>query len=450
MAQRMTTMMPAQPRLLRRKILWGLAFLTVATLVAFGLRPTPIDVEMDRVERGALQVTIEAEGKTRVQERFILSAPVSGRLSRLTLEPGDMVKRGDVVARLDPLPLDAAVKAADARLAEWRAQLAGVDTQRPKPQALSQVRARIRAAQADERKAQALQAQAAAAFEQAERTAQRAEGLAAVGTISRQTYESDQLNATSLREAYEAARLEVQRAASEVAAAKAALAILQARQRDPDYLLDVYHARIAEVEAELDKLRDDARRTDIRAPIGGHVLRILEKQARMVTAGLDLLEIGDLQNLEIVVDVLSTDATRIAPGMPVMVEPETRARVQRVEPAAFTKVSALGVEEQRVNVIATFVDSPIAFGDGYRVETRIIIWENNEVLKLPLSALFRCRQAWCVFKVEAGRAMRIEVEIGHRSDVEVEVLSGIEAGVPIVLYPSEQLADGHRVRQRSN
>ncbi len=432
-------MIPAPHRVSRRNVFWGLGLLVAAVLVGLGLRPKPIDVEIARVKRGALQVTIEAEGKTRVRERFIISAPIPGRLARLTLEPGDGVKRGEVVARLDPLPLDAAVKAADARLAEWRAQLAGVATQRPKPQALSQTRARIQAARAAERKAQALQAQASAAYEQAERSAKRAERLAAVGTISRQNYESEQLSATSQREALEAARLEAQRAASEVLAAQAALAILQARQHDPDYLLDVYHARIAEVEAELDKLRDDAGRTDIRAPISGAVLRVLEKQARMVAAGVGLLEIGDLKALEIVVDVLSTDATRIAPGMPVIVSPQSQARVQRVEPAAFTKVSALGVEEQRVNVIATFTEPPAAFGDGYRVETQIVVWESDDVLTLPLSALFRCRQVWCVFKIEAGRAVRLEVEIGHRSDIAAEVLSGIEAGTPIILYPSEQL-----------
>jgi len=211
-------------------------------------------------------------------------------------------------------------------LAAWRAQLAGVDTQRPKPGTLAQARARIQAAEATAR-----QAQAEAAYEQAERNAQRAERLAA-GAISRETYESEQLNATTRREALEAARLAAQRAISEVAAAQADLAILQARQRDPDYLLDVYQARIAEVEAELAKLRDDALRTQIQAPISGRVLRVLEKHARMVTAGTGLLEIGDVRDLEIVIDALSTDATRIAPGMPVIVSPDTPARVQTLRP----------------------------------------------------------------------------------------------------------------------
>ena len=324
-------MAPHPPRLSRRIVRWGLGLLAVAALAWLGLRPAPIDVEMAQAERGPLQVVIEAEGKTRVRERFVVSAPVAGRLARLTLEPGDAVERGDIVARLDPLPLDAAVKAADARLAEWRAQLAGVDTQRPKPQTLAQALARIQAAEATARQAQALQAQAGAAHEQAERMAQRAERLAAAGAISREAYESEQLHATTQREALEAARLAAQRALSEVAAAQADLAILQARQRDPDYLLDVYQARIAEVEAELAKLRDDALRTKIQAPSSGRVLRVLEKHARVVTAGTGLLEIGDVRDLEIVIDVLSADATRIAPGMPVIVSPDTPARVHRIE-----------------------------------------------------------------------------------------------------------------------
>jgi HlyD family secretion protein len=446
----MMPMAPTPRRFWRQTLLWGGVFLVVAVLVWFGLRPAPIDVEIAHAEGGSLQVVIEAEGKTRVRERFVISAPVSGRLARLTLEPGDAVERGDIVARLDPLPLDAAVKSAKARLAEWQAQLVGVDTQRPKPETLSQARARIRAAQATTRQAQALQAQARAAFEQAQRTAQRAERLVAAGTISREAYESEQLNAITRREALEAARLEAQRAASEVAAAQAALAILQARQHDPAYLLDVYHARIDEVEAELTKLRDDALRTTIQAPISGRVLRVLEKHARVVTAGTGLLEIGDLHDLEIVIDVLSTDATRITPGMAVVVSPNTRAIVQRIEPSAFTKVSALGVEEQRVNVIATFEKASNVYGDAYRVEAKIVVWERHDVLKLPLSALFRCQRAWCVFTVENDRAKRVQVQLGHRSDIEAEVQSGLQVGTPVVVYPAEQIADGHRVRRLRN
>ena len=439
-------MTPAPPRSSRRIAQWVLGVLAVAALAWFGLRPAPIDVEMAQAERGPMQVVIEAEGKTRVRERFVVSALVPGRLARLTLEPGDAVERGDIVARLDPLPLDAAVKAADARLAEWRAQLAGVDTQRPKPETLFQARARIRAAEATARQAEALQAQAEAAYEQAGRTAQRAERLAAAGAMSRETYESEQLNATTRREALEAARLEAQRAISEVTAAQADLAILQARQRDPDYLLDVYRARIAEVEAELAKLRDDALRTQIQAPISGRILRVLERHARVVAAGTVLLEIGDVRDLEVVIDVLSTDAMRITPGMPVVVSPDTPARVQRIEPSAFTKVSALGVEEQRVNVIATLAEPATAYGDGYRVEVKIVIWERDEVLKLPLSALFRCERAWCVFTVENHRAKRIQVELGQRSDVEAEVRRGLQAGTPVVLYPGERIEEGRRLR----
>ena len=441
---------PEPRQLWRRIVWWGAGCLAVAVLLWLGLRPVPIDVEIAYTERGPLQVVIEAEGKTQVRERFVISAPVSGRLARLTLEPGDAVERGEVVARLDSLPLDAAVKSANARLAEWQAQLAGVDTQRPKPEDLSQARARIRAVQATARQTQALQAQAEAASEQAERTAQRAEQLAAAGTISREAYESEQLNAITRREALEAARLEAQRAVSEVAAAQAALKILQARQHDPDYLLDVYRARIAEVEAELAKLRDEALRTTIQAPISGWVLRVLEKHTRVVTAGTGLLEIGDLQALEIVIDVLSTDATRIRPGMAVVVSPNTRAVVYRIEPSAFTKVSALGVEEQRVNVIATFEKGSNVYGDGYRVEAKIVVWERDEVLKLPLSALFRCQQYWCAFTVENDRAKRLQVQLGHHSDVEAEVQSGLQAGTPVILYPSEQLADGRRVRPLLN
>jgi HlyD family secretion protein len=174
------------------------------------------------------------------------------------------------------------------------------------------------------------------------------------------------------------------------------LAVLQKEQTDPDYLLRVYDARIASTEAELAKLRDEANRAEIRSPIQGRVIRVLLRSAQYVTDGTPLLELGDVSNLELVIDVLSTDAQHIRPGVPILIEqqnaPPLPARVRLLEPGAFTKISALGVEEQRVNVIGDLVNQPTSFGDAYRVEAKIVIWEDKHVLQVPLSALFRCDQ----------------------------------------------------------
>jgi HlyD family secretion protein len=431
----------------------GYIALAIATclLLIWAFRPAPVQVSVGTVERGTLQVTVDAEGKTRVRDRFTIAAPVNGHLERIQLHEGDPVQPGTLVARIEPLPLTADVDAALAQLAEWKAQRSGVATQRPKSEALEQANTRIQKAIADQKQAEARVAAARAALEQASRDRQRAQQLEATGAISRQDRESAELNEITKAKELDAASLSAKATASEVEVAKAALAVLKKEQTDPDYLLKVYDARIASTEAELAKLRDDANRTDIRSPVKGRVLRILQKSAQYITNGTPLLELGDVSKLELVIDVLSTDAEQIKPGVPILLEqrnaPSLRARVRLVEPAAFTKVSALGIEEQRVNVIGDFVDVAGSLGDAYRVETKTVVWEGKEVLKIPLSALSRCDQGSCVFVVKDQRAQRRTVSVGHRSNFEAEIQTGLAAGEVIILHPNEQIDEGKRVRQ---
>ena len=189
----------------------------------------------------------------------------------------------------------------------------------------------------------------------------------------------------------------------------------------------------------------------IHSPVSGCVLQVVEKSERVVQAGAPLLVIGDPKNLEIVTDVLTTDAVNIKSGAPVNLrgwggDHPLHARVRLVEPSGFTKVSALGVEEKRVNVITDFVDSPERLGDGYRVETSIVTWEASDVLKIPGGAAFREPNGWSVFVIESGKARRRAIEIGHRNQTEAEVLSGVTAGDEVILHPSNQLSDGVRVQ----
>ncbi len=430
----------------------AIALATLA-LIVWAFRPTPVSVDTGRVTRGELRVTVNAEGKTRIRDRFVVSAPVDGRLARIELDEGDKVEKGTVVARIDPLPLNASVKEALGRLAEWRAQREGVATQRPKQATLEQAQKRIQMALAAQRQAEARVAQAKAALEQARRDTQRAQQLQAAGATPRKDREIAELNETTKAKELETARLEAKSAASEVQVAQAALTVLQQQQSDPDYLLKVYDARIASVEAELSKLEDEAARTDIRSPVNGQILRILQKSAQFVTSGTSLLEIGDVSNLELVIDVLSSDAVKIQPGDTILIDqgadtqPIT-AKVRLVEPSAFTKVSALGVEEQRVNVIGDFVDTPNYFGDAYRVDVQIVIWDGKNVLKMPLSSLFRCGKSWCTFVVKDNKAARRLVEIGQRSDFEAEIRRGLKQDEVVILHPSEQINDGSRISDR--
>lgn len=374
-------------------------------LLWFALRADPVRVDLAPVTRGRLEVTIDEEGRTRVRQRFTVAAPVSGRLQRIGLDEGDAVARDEEIARIDPAPLD--------------------------PRAQAGARARLETALAVKREAAARDAQAASALQQAERELRRARELRKAGTLSAQQLEQAELARTSRAGEREAAREAANAAAHEVDVARAALLAADDPSRKPDDA--------------------DAALVVVRAPVAGRVLRVLEESERVVSVGTPLLEIGDPAHIEIVVDVLSADAVRIADGAEIRVEAwggehPLAARIRRIEPSGFTKLSALGVEEQRVNVIGEFVDAPATLGDGYRIEARIVIWHGDDVLRVPASALFRQGEAWNVFVVD-GRVVRLrEVTIGARGRDAAEVLSGIGDGEIVVLHPTDRLADGVRVR----
>jgi HlyD family secretion protein len=395
---------------------------------------------------------VNAEGKTRVRDRFTIAADVNGRIDRIELEAGDPLERGTLIARIDPLPFNAAVQSALGKLAEAKAQRAGVETQRPKSAAMSQATARINAAIANQQQAEAKVAQAQAALAQAKRDRQRAQALESEGAMTRQNRETAELTETTRTRELEVATRAEQAAIAEVDAARKDREVMAAEQSDPDYLLRVYDAQIASIEAELSRLQDDASRTEIRSPIEGKVLRVLKESAQFVTEGTPLLELGNPARLELVIDVLSSDAEVIRPNSPILIEQgagrsELQAKVRQVEPSAFTKVSALGVEEQRVNVIGDFVVPPRSLGDAYRVDVKIVTWENKNALKLPLSALFRCDQAWCAFVMKENKAYRRRLEVGHRSDREAEVRRGLSVGDRVILHPTEQIQEGKTVKE---
>ena len=444
---------------LPRQLPYAIAGVGIAIALVLAFRPAPLRVDVAKVKRGDVQVTVDEEGETRIRKRFVVSAPVEGRMARIELDEGDRVTKGMVIAQIDPLPLEADVREAQARLREWQAEKLGVETQRPKPEAILQAEARIRAAIAKQREAQAKVERAKAALEQAKRDRQRAQQLHSDGAISRQEQERAELEETTRKRELEAEQRTAESTGAEVNSAQEALSILRAEQRDPDYLLDVYDARIASVKAELAKLADDAVRTNIKSPIDGYVLRIEQESARYVEQGTPLLELGNPQDLEIVVDLLSSDAVKVKPGATMIIEhwggeQTLRARVRYVEPSAFTKVSALGVEEQRVNVIADFVDETVPLSDRYRVETRTIVWSGKNVVVVPLSALFRCNSerslatsnnTWCTFVVEEQTAQKRQVQVSQRSNFEAVIQAGLNPEEIVILHPTEQIQAGKKV-----
>jgi HlyD family secretion protein len=379
----------------RRRLLVAGALAILAGIV-FALRPSPVPSEVGRVTRGNLRVTVEEEGKTRIRDRYVVSAPAAGRLLRVELAEGDPVREGDVVVRLEPVPLDERARA--------------------------EARARLQAAEAAQRAADARVRQVGESLEQARRNHKRADELAAEGLRSPEERESFELAEATLAKELEAARFAARAAAYQTEAARATL------------LAD----------------RPGGGAIAVRSPVTGRVLRVVQESERSVLAGSPVLEIGDPASLEVVIDLLSTDAVRVQPGAAIELDGgESRklhARVRNVEPSAFTKISALGVEEQRVNVIGDFDGPPGRLGDAFRVEAAITLWEGTGVLKVPASALFRRGDAWSVFAVDGGRARRRDVEIGHRNPAEAEVLRGLAAGEIVILHPSDRIKDGVRVR----
>jgi HlyD family secretion protein len=442
------------PKRLIKPLLWCSAGIGAALLLANALKPAPVLVETATIGRGDLRVTVDAEGKTRIADHFVVAAPVSGRLQRVGLEVGDAVAAGDVVAKLDPLPLDTAIQQTLSQLQEWQAQREGVKTQRPKTATLAQANARIQAATANQQQAQAKVAQAQATLDQAIRDRDRDRELAAAGAISQKVKEASELATITRQQELDTAQMAASAAASEIEVAQASLTVLQQEQSDPDYLLRVYDAKIASSEAELARLRDDATQMIVRSPAAGQVLAIDHKSTQFLTEGSPILTLGNIRNLELVIDVLSSDAEKITTGDAILIDrgrdiDPLNARVKRIEPAAFTKISALGVEEQRVNVIGEFTNMPKAIGEAYRLDTRIVIWEGANRVKVPLSALFRCQTDWCVFRQQDHKAQRQKVQIGQRDRLMAEVQQGLQPGDVVILHPTDQVRDGGLIQAKT-
>jgi HlyD family secretion protein len=433
--------------------LYGLGGVGLIGLAVWLFRPAPILVDVATISRGPLEVVIQEEGKTRVQDRFVISSPIAGRLQRLAVQEGDSIETQQLIAQIDPLPTLTQAQALQAQILEMEAEKRGVDTQRPKTLALVEAEARIYGAIAAENEAQARVEEAKAALEQMSRDRQRAEALYQEGAIAQQALENAQLAEITQQQSLSVAQREVERIQAEVLEAQAELKRLEAEQQDPDYLLGVYDARIRSLEAELVNLADEAQRTEIRSPTAGLVLRLYEESHRFVEAGTPLLEVGNPGELEFVVDVLSEDAVQVEPGDWVRIEEwggdrPVIGKVRTVEPAAFTEVSALGVEEQRVNVVVDFEAIPDNLGDGYRAEAQIIIGYEEFALKVPIGALFRCDQSWCVFVVEADKATERMLELGQRNQLEAAVITGLRVGDMVILHPSEIIQGGTSVRIR--
>ncbi len=395
---------------LRAKIGMLATAVLVAAGLVYGFMPRALPVDIAEVKRAPLTVTVEEEGKTRVSERYLVSAPVAGYVRRIDLKAGDAVSKGQVLALIEP------------------ARAVALD-----PRTRAQAQAQASAAQAALAVAQENARAAAAAEQLAQQERTRAESLQQSNFLSVQALDMARSAETRARAVRQAADHAVRVARFELELARAAVANTNRLQ--------------AGGAVEL---------FQVRAPVAARVLRLLHESEGAVATGQPLLEIGNPGTLEVEVEVLSTHAVKIAPGSKVILDrwggdQAMQGVVRVVEPSGSTKISALGVEEQRVRVIVDITSPREAWqrlGDGYRVEARFVLWEGVDVLQLPTSALFRHGEGWAVFALKGGRARLTPLEIGERAGLATQVLSGLAAGAEVVSHPDDALSDGARVRPR--
>jgi HlyD family secretion protein len=388
------------------RIITTLVLLGMGTLIGLGFVPKPVPVTTGKVERQSLEVTVDEPGRTRIREKYVISAPVTGQLSRIQREAGDNVDENSVVAEIAPLA---------PQLLDERTR--------------AEATARISVAQANLARSGANVKRAESALAFARDQAARERKLHAQNGTSAQALERAEYQEQSAEDEFAAAQLGTRVAASELAAARAVLASMDA---------------------------GGGGKFQVTAPIRGQVLRVIQESEGVVQAGTPLLEVGDPSTLEIVVDVLSTDAVRIALGAGARIERwggdyALKARVRRKQPSAFTTRSALGVEEQRVPVLLDLREDPARFralGEGYRVEAHIQVANITSAVVAPASALFREEGAWTAFYVRAGKAYRAKVATGARTPDWIEVKRGLKPGDEVVLYPSDQVHDGVKVKRQ--
>jgi HlyD family secretion protein len=385
-------------KLSRRRIIYLAAAALIALLVVYAFIPDPLPVETAKVDRGPLVVTVREQGKTRVIDRFTITAPVAGRLQRIDLREGTPIAAGEVVARIEPSPLD--------------------------PGRAQELQAMLDSAVASQREAAAAAQRAASSHDLARSELRRMEQLAGGGVASEASLDQARSAADAAGRELNAAQARVRAAESNVQAARARLVATRATSPGAT--------------------------AEVRSPAAGRILRISDRSARVILPGQPILEVGNANRLELVVEVLYEDAVKIRAGNPVIVREwggsdPLRGVVRLVEPSAFTKISALGIEEQRVNVVADVPDPPPSLGDAYRIEAEVVIWEEPAAVRVPVSALGRVGDDWAVFVVEGGRARRRIVQIGQRSAAYGQVLGGLGPGEIVIVHPAAEVEEGVKV-----
>ena len=381
----------------RKTVLWIAGAVALVVILVLAFRPRPVSVETALVKRGPMSATVQDRGQTRVVDRYVISSPVAGNLERIPFQAGDAVKAGELVARITPASLTAVGNL--------------------------QARAAVTQAEAAVAQAQATLGRALAQEQLSGKELRRITALHTQGISSQQDVDTARANEQSAARDAQAARAAIAQANANLASARAAL-------------LAVHPGSGGIVE--------------LRAPVDSRIFSLPERSGRAVAPGDPIMTLGNPREIEAVIDLLSEDAVKTTVGDRAFLvdwggDHPLPGAVKNVEASAFTKISALGIEEQRVHVIVSIPNPPPSLGDGYRVQGRIVIWSSNDAVQIPIGALTRFGSRWGAFVVEGGRARAHVLDIGHRNDEAAEVLSGTGTGDRVILHPSDAVADGVRV-----
>jgi HlyD family secretion protein len=395
---------------IRRWIIVIIITIGVISAIVYGFIPKPIPVDLAKVSRGPLKVTVEEEGKTRVRDRFVLSSPVAGFMRRIKFDVGDRVQKGQTLVEVEPLR---------SNLLDPRSHAAAEAAVSSAEASLKVAEERARAAKAD--------------AEYAQRNFERIKKLYTGGYVA--------------KDALDQAEAGDKRAVATLLSAEAAAKVAR-------FELDRALTALRYSAAEDNRIQGKI--VKVQSPVDGSILKIYRESEGVVQSGEPLMDIGDPEKLEVKVEVLSADAVKMRPGTAVLFErwggnSILTGKVRVVEPAGFTKISSLGVEEQRVFVVVDITSSDKnekALGDGYRLEASFIIWEGKDILQVPASALFRKQDGWAVFVVKNNKALHREVKVGQRTGLAAEILSGLSEGEEVISHPDNSIEEGTRIRPR--
>jgi HlyD family secretion protein len=441
-------------RLRPKKLIAPAVVVALIVLVALAMSGGSVEVDVASVRTGRVRDTVEEEARTKVVDPYVLSSPVAGRLLRVTVREGQEVEKDEVLATIDRLALDSRLTGARAKLEELRQRVAGVDRRRPKDEEMKRAAYREALAREELTVAEAALNEAVAARAKAVEDAKRARELRGSGTITPAELEGAELTETRAVEDHGIQQRRVTMARLGLEVAKLETSILAATRGDFDWEEKAYRAQIEAAEAELTVLEDDAKRAELSSPIDGVVLRRFQESETVVAAGTPILEVGDVRRLVVEADVLSEDAARMKEGQPVEVFGRALGgetipgTITRIHGGAFRKISSLGVEQQRVTVVASFDPGERRLGDGFRVHLRVIFEEKRDVLLVPEGALFRRSGRWSVFRVVDGKAVLTPVRTGLGDGLDREVREGLSDGDEVILHPGNGLEDGARVEAR--